>query len=288
MLALLAEAQRAAAASVARADPGRERQRQGGRGRAARTPTGRARGRPFVALNAGGVPARADRERAVRPRARRVHRRGRARAAACSSRPRAARCSWTRSASCRWRSRRAAARARDAARCGASAASRHAAWTCAWSARPTATCARWSHEGRFRQDLYLPHRARGARGAAAARAAARTSPRWSRQLLLASSQPMRRQARAVGRGAWPRCSRTRWPGNVRELRNVLSAAAAGECGARSSASELERAIDRVGGSGRYAVRELAIAARGGRAARRQRRRRRAYTRRAAHARCATG
>ena len=50
-------------------------------------------------------PRGAARVGAVRPREGRVHRRDRATSAACSRRPTAARCSSTRSASCRWRCR---------------------------------------------------------------------------------------------------------------------------------------------------------------------------------------
>ena len=59
------------------------------------------RDQPFVAINCGAIPEDAARVRAVRPRKRRVHRRGRRRTRACSRRPTAARCCWTRSATCR-------------------------------------------------------------------------------------------------------------------------------------------------------------------------------------------
>ena len=57
--------------------------------------------RPFVAVNCAALPEHAARERAVRPRARRLHRRRAAIGAGCSSRPTAGRSSSTRSAICR-------------------------------------------------------------------------------------------------------------------------------------------------------------------------------------------
>ena len=63
---------------MARADPGRDRHRQGRGRRAPRTAAGRAAASRSWRSTAGAVPA-TDRERALRPRTRRVHRRGRAR-----------------------------------------------------------------------------------------------------------------------------------------------------------------------------------------------------------------
>ena len=57
---------------------------------------------PFVTLNCGALPCGTDRGGAVRRRRRRLHRRQPARAKASSRRPTAARCSSTRSATCRW------------------------------------------------------------------------------------------------------------------------------------------------------------------------------------------
>ena len=59
------------------------------------------RHRRFVAINCAAIPGAAARERAVRSRARRVHGCGRATSRACSRTRTAARCSSTRSASCR-------------------------------------------------------------------------------------------------------------------------------------------------------------------------------------------
>ena len=62
----------------------------------------RAKG-PFVTINCGAIPENLLESRAVRPRARRLHRRGRQQGRAGSRPPIAARCSSTRSARCRWR-----------------------------------------------------------------------------------------------------------------------------------------------------------------------------------------
>ena len=85
----------------ARLHPGRNRHRQGAdRARAARAQSAarRAVRHPELRRRAG----RADRIGAVRPRKRLVHRRGHAAHRASSNRPTTARCSWTRSATCRW------------------------------------------------------------------------------------------------------------------------------------------------------------------------------------------
>ena len=84
-----------------RADLRRVRLRQGTRRRIhPRHEPARAT-RPFVATQLRGDPGDAHRGRAVRPRARQLHRRRCARARACSSAPTAARCSSTRSPRCR-------------------------------------------------------------------------------------------------------------------------------------------------------------------------------------------
>ena len=57
--------------------------------------------KPFIAINTAAIPQGPARVGTLRPRARRVHRRADACAAGASSRPKAARCSSTRSATCR-------------------------------------------------------------------------------------------------------------------------------------------------------------------------------------------
>ena len=69
--------------------------------RARCTSTARAPAKPFVALNTVGDPGGAARVGAVRSREGRLHRRRQRSAAGASSRPTAARCSSTRSATCR-------------------------------------------------------------------------------------------------------------------------------------------------------------------------------------------
>ena len=118
----------------------RERHRQGGGG--ARHPRrgARARARPFVADQLRAPSREAARERALRAREGRLHRRGRRQARACSRWPTAARSSSTRSASCRSTCRRsscACSRSGRFERVGGSAAERTS--TCASSPPPTAT-----------------------------------------------------------------------------------------------------------------------------------------------------
>ena len=96
-----------------RADRRRDRHRQGAARRGDPPPQPAPR-RPVHRLRLRRRPRRADRIGAVRPRARRVHRRGRPIARAPSRRPTAARCSSTRSASWRSAAAGAAARARQA------------------------------------------------------------------------------------------------------------------------------------------------------------------------------
>ena len=116
------------------------------------------------------------RERVLRPHQGRLHRRRPGPQGPVRRRPTAARCSSTRSASCRCTCRPSCCMSSRTRRSAPSAASRRAASTPASSPRPTATWARWSSEGRFREDLYFrlshvphPH-------SAAARAAGRSGP----------------------------------------------------------------------------------------------------------------
>ena len=81
------------------ADSRRERHRQGAAGAAAAQGVGPRR-RAVHRRQHVGDPARAGREHALRPRARRVHRRASSSSSASSSWPPAARCSSTRSATC--------------------------------------------------------------------------------------------------------------------------------------------------------------------------------------------
>ena len=137
-----------------RADPGRERHGQGAR--RARDPrrTRRARSEPFVAVNCAALSRGPDRVRALRPRQGRLHRRRGGARKAASSTPTAARCSSTRSATCRSRRRPSSCACSRRARC-----SRWAATTLQQGRRAPRRghqprpARRWSPQGTFREDL---------------------------------------------------------------------------------------------------------------------------------------
>ena len=101
-----------------------------------------------------GDPEGAARVRAVRPRARRLHRRADACGAGASSRPKAARCSSTRSATCRRSCRRACCACCPTATSTASAATSRSRPTCASSPPRTRTSRRACEQGLFREDLF--------------------------------------------------------------------------------------------------------------------------------------
>ena len=115
----------------------------------------------------------APRERALRPREGRVHRRGRRGARGASSRPTAARSSSTRSARSRPPSRSSSCASSRSGRSSASAATRRSRSTCASSPRPTATSPTEVARGQVPRGPLLPAQRRHHRAAAAARAAER-------------------------------------------------------------------------------------------------------------------
>ena len=171
-------------------------------------------------------PGGAGRERAVRPREGRLHRRDRSGARAASSWPTAARSSSTRWASCRRRSRSKLLRVlqeREFERVGGSA---HAAGrTCASSPPPTATWRRRSPSGTFRADLFFrlnvfpirvpPLRERRRRHPAALPSSWLSAVRRARSA---------RRSRGSTSRRWPCSAAIDWPGNVRELQNVVERA----------------------------------------------------------------
>ena len=176
--------------------------------------------KPFVAVNCARLPRDADRGRAVRSRARRVHRRGQAPRRALQGRRR-------RHAVPR-RGRRAAAvgagQAAARAAGGDVRAARHQRRsrrsTCASSRRRTATCSERIREGQFREDLYYrlnvldieipPLRER--RGDLPL-----LLQHFLQQFTPAGKARVRRSRRAPGR----RCRSTRFPGNVREFSHAI-------------------------------------------------------------------
>ena len=178
---------------------------------------------PFVAVNCGGDPARADRDRAVRSREGRVHRRAPNHATATSSRRTAARCSSTRSASFRSSCRPTSCARSRTARCAASAARPSARST----SRIVAATNRLDGLGTdvappARRPL-SPHRDARARRCRRCASACATSPSSSTRMLAELAPRLRSQAgprRKPGR----RSQRHSWPGNVRELRARRGAA----------------------------------------------------------------
>ena len=131
---------------------------------------GKRQQRPVRRHQHGGDPARADRERAVRPREGRLHRRHRRAQSAASSRPRAARCSSTRSATCRWRRRPGCCACCSRASTRPSAAARRSRPTCASSPPPTSDLRNADPAGAVPRGPVLPAQRRAAAPAAAARA----------------------------------------------------------------------------------------------------------------------
>jgi two-component system, NtrC family, C4-dicarboxylate transport response regulator DctD len=135
-----------------RADRGRDRHRQGGRRpRAAR---GQRPRRPPLRAGQLRGPARGpDRERAFRPRARRLSRRDPRSGTANSSTPAAAPSSSTRSTACRWRCRPSSSTRAEPAASRGWARTRRSRSTCVSSPPPSVTSRPPPAAGEFRADL---------------------------------------------------------------------------------------------------------------------------------------
>ena len=140
---------------------------------------------------------------------------------ACSRSPTAARCSSTRSASCRWRCRPsccACCRSGEVQRVGARPS--RSASTCASIAATNRDLPTRSRAGRFRADLYYRLDVVPAARAAAARAP-RGHPAARRHFLDSRSARLGAAAAGSRRAARKLRSSYRWPGNVRELEHTL-------------------------------------------------------------------
>ena len=178
--------------------------------------------RPFVVFDCGAVPANLRRERAVRPRARRLHGRARRAPRARSSAPRAARCSSTRLASCRWTCSRACCARSTTTRSGAVGGTTDRRVDVRIVAATNRDLGALVAAKQFRQDLYFrlaaaivqlpPLRERlDDLPLLVPRAAAGSRPRVDLLVPEATIAALRAHS---------------WPGNVRELKNVLACALA--------------------------------------------------------------
>ena len=182
---------------------GRERHRQGPRGEGAALQQ-----RPRVAAvhehHLLGAARDAARERAVRPRARRVHRRATSRSAGCSRRPTAARCSSTRSARWRRRCRRSCCGSSRRRRSSASAASRDIHVDVRVIAATNRNLEDEVQERAVPRGPLLPAQRAADRAAAAARARRRHSRCSSTSTSTPSTREFRKRVRGVAPTAMQR------------------------------------------------------------------------------------
>ena len=173
-----------------------------------------------MAVDCAAISTTLHRERALRPREGRLHRRGRSEARAASSAPTAARCSSTRSASCRSTLQAKLLRVLESARSERVGGDRDAARsTSASSRRPTATSAR-GRRGHVPRGPLLPAGGRHAADPAAPRPPGGRPAPGSASSGADGSAKLEAAPRSRTR-ALAALSTHPWPGNVRELRNAV-------------------------------------------------------------------
>ena len=172
--------------------------------RAPSTPQPARASRPFVAVNCTALTEIAARERAVRPRARRLHRRHPGHAAACSTRPTAAPSSSTRSATSRRPLQAKLLRVlAGPRRCGRWAARSERAVDVRVVAATNRDLAAAVAPERFREDLYYRLERRHPRDCRRCASGATT-------FRCSSTTSSRRAASAVPASRWPACPPRRW------------------------------------------------------------------------------
>ena len=218
--------ERIAAGTISVLHPRRDRRRQGGARRARSTACRRARAKPFLRLNCARAARDAARERAVRPRARRVHRRDPGASPGLLETAR-------RRHRVPRRDRRAAARRCRPSSCACSRSAQVLPRRRARAAQPidvrfiAATNRDLEAEVDARRvppgSLLPAQRRHAARSRRCASAPTRFAA-LARRFVDARRAASARRRRCSRRDAAPRSTATRWPGNVRELRNVIERA----------------------------------------------------------------
>ena len=194
---------------------------------------------PFVRLNCAALDRDAARERAVRPRARRVHRRRRRQARPARDRRTAAPCSSTRSASCRWRRRPSCcACSRSARSCGSAASSADADRRPLRRRHQPRPRGRGRRAARFRRGPLLPPRRRDRRRCRRCASASRRSSRWPAQFLgaVAAATGSRRRPTLSPSARSLRCAATAGPATCASCATLIERAVLLGRGARSSPS----------------------------------------------------
>ena len=170
--------------------------------------------------------ARSGRQPAVRPPARQLHRRGDRSAGPDPLGRRRARCSSTRSATCRWTSSRSCCGFSSRARSCRSARRGRIRWTCACWPPPTPTSNSASAEGRFREDLYYRLSVIRHARAAAARAPRRDPAPHAASSCARRCDELNKPDVELSPAVLDLFAQYMWPGNVRQLRNEIKRAVA--------------------------------------------------------------